>query len=869
MLAGSCSVLWPIAIFFGIVPCSTERAWSTDASEECKSSRRSESMPIPDRAESLLQLVHRRQLTAGTVDDGDVQALAVYEDTVDPSCQLGSHCATGMPEQRGACVHPGLSDRLYECWDICNQKHKPEEYLTGDSHFDKQFAEAVRIVRSGGYMYMSCESVTNAQAAFDVSGTLNFVKKALEAAEEARLVTRAAVLEARDLANASNEKRTEAAEVMQEAATAEANALKEARKAMKAVEKLAGQKAEQEAEELEEKRAIALAKSEEAVTKLKRQQELEAAAKEAEEAAINATVTVNIVQPQPYIEAVSEAEAAAVNGTANTTQPQQGSNSTITAIVNGTNNATLNITVNSTIETAVDVTVTQNQANLTEGAEQDSANLTDSDVDTRSNLTNVSKELANLTESDVDLQANLTNASKETSNKTMANRGISGNRTVIRNETQPNVTGDVRNETQPNVTGDVPEVIDCSPMAFAKLKDKLHHEEALALAAMRKEVQKGAEATNSSEAASEAQEKAKAAGNSSEEFREAKEKQAEAAKKTAEYKEATYEKMKAVASVKRTFAELKRKELTSKLLEHQAVDQKLSKRQVQVKKAEWQAQEAVRLEDDAAENLTEFAARQRAELDTLSEMEQRLAVEAEVAEATSQEAAANATEAELEEIAARAAAEEAARNAGQEGMEVCIWKPDPSCLRYFEYKGQNYTDCIDLDFTTPWCSPDAIFDGQVVFCLRSCHRESGISASEDIEMLPNLTVVPESGSTAPLNETGMQSVVDLHSIAEMEVFIVRVVVMNGLKIVNATGLMLESMKFINADNGTRNNESFATLKEDIDESASLGHVPEAWCGTSILVEHPEGTGLKSWGRAAPATHAELEKLGTSVLHEHV
>lgn len=629
MLLNSCLVIPLIVMCAG--PCFASKSAAAETHQECRSFGVSESAPVPTRAESLLQLVHLRTLATESI--GDTKATKVYDDVLDPSCEVGRHCAAGMPEQRGACVHPGFGDTPTECWDICNEGHSPEDYLTGDPEFDELFADAVRQVRSGNYRHMTCDSLVDSKAKFDVSGTMQEVKKALEAAEEARLVTRAAAIEAKDLVNASKEKRTEAAEVMQEAATAEANALAEARKAMQAIQKLADQKAEQEAEELEEKKLRAEAKAEDAAAKLERTRELENAAKDAEEAAMNAT-----------LKEATDAEEAASNATMK----------------------------------EVNATKTDVEAEDTLQAEEDEG------------------------------------------------------------------------------------------AAVAEIKARLKREEAQALEATRKEEEKAAEAAAAVEAAAKAAAAAKQGlenqvngtlkGNSSE----AKVKQAEAVKKNVEAKKASHTAKKALVAAKRTQADLEKAKLQGKIIEHKAVIERVSKLEADLEKAE------------------NVAVRLRAELDAEKEVERQLAGGVKEAEAAARLAEMQAAEAEVDEIAAEAAVEEAVKG-----------------------------------------------------------------AEEEVLIQPNL--VNHTGATAPLNETGIQAVAALKSIAEMEVFVVRVVLKLKLKVINSTGLLLESEKLNNAEDLRKQNKSFAVLEEDINRTMFFPG-SNAWIGSPILVDHPDGPDLNRWGR---------------------
>jgi len=647
--------------------CSAPRERSAGMEQECWSVGDSEAIPIPARAESLLQLAQFRASTSDLVSQGNSRTSTVYDDAVDLSCKVGKHCATGMPEPRGACVNPGFGQTSNQCWDICNDKHSPEEYLTGDPGFDTEFANAVRHVRSGNYMHLSCDALAHSEAKFDVSGTINEVRKALEAAEEARLVTRAAAIEAKDLVNASKEKRTMAAEVMQEAATAEANALAEARKAMQAIEKLAGQKAEEEAEESE-------AKAEEAAAKLERQRELEVAAKDAEEAAINATL-------------------------------------------NTTLNETLNETLNATLNETLKVNVT----------------------------------------------------SEDSESQTVAELKAKGNESVAEgNESEGNET--VAELAEGNET-------------VAELKAKLEREEAHAMKAMREETEKAAEAAAAIEAATRAREATKVPDppNSrplqvnctfNESKIEAKAKRAEARQKNVEARVATHEAKKAVVSAKKTLAELEKAKLQAKMMEYEAVLGRVAKLEAELEKAE---------------NAT---ARLRDELEAEREVADELAEVLKEAEAAARVAEMQVADAEVEEIAAEAAVEEAAK---------------------------------------------------------------GVGEMEPNTTLVNQTVVNDTGATAPLNETGIQAVISLQSLAEMEVFIVRVVTKFKLKILNATGLLLESDKLINAVNLMKQNRSFAVLEEDINQTLYWGPRAGAWVGTPIVVDHPEGPDLKKWGRRVAKT----------------
>merc|ERR1719487_77204 len=80
-----------------------------------------------------------------------------YADVVDKDCTVGSSChAGGIPIARGVCVAKAGGDN--QCWDICNLRHVPTDFQTGNIMVDAKIHDSVEAIRSGKIPSVTCNT---------------------------------------------------------------------------------------------------------------------------------------------------------------------------------------------------------------------------------------------------------------------------------------------------------------------------------------------------------------------------------------------------------------------------------------------------------------------------------------------------------------------------------------------------------------------------------------------------------------------------------------------------------------------------------------------------------------------------------------
>mmetsp|Transcript_156201 Transcript_156201/g.277110 ORF Transcript_156201/g.277110 Transcript_156201/m.277110 type:complete len:689 (+) Transcript_156201:62-2128(+) len=96
-------------------------------------------------------------LNSGEADSAK-QASEVFADAVDPSCTPGLGCNLKdsiSPNRSVLCVR---SSERHECWDVCNTRHSPEDYQTGNILMDLEIQKSVKDARAGAFETIKCPS---------------------------------------------------------------------------------------------------------------------------------------------------------------------------------------------------------------------------------------------------------------------------------------------------------------------------------------------------------------------------------------------------------------------------------------------------------------------------------------------------------------------------------------------------------------------------------------------------------------------------------------------------------------------------------------------------------------------------------------
>jgi len=109
----------------------------------------------PSRGRTLQGLVVN---DAASTNSSDAQL--AFDDASDADCTLGRNCTGGgmVPAARGLCVTAGTALRtINECWDVCQPKHKPTDYVIGeDTAVNSGMSGLVAQVRAGMNSFVQC-----------------------------------------------------------------------------------------------------------------------------------------------------------------------------------------------------------------------------------------------------------------------------------------------------------------------------------------------------------------------------------------------------------------------------------------------------------------------------------------------------------------------------------------------------------------------------------------------------------------------------------------------------------------------------------------------------------------------------------------
>jgi len=135
-------------------------------------------------------------------------------------------------------------------------------------------------------------------------------------------------------------------------------------------------------------------------------------------------------------------------------------------------------------------------------------------------------------------------------------------------------------------------------------------------------------------------------------------------------------------------------------------------------------------------------------------------------------------------------------------VEHCTWQPSPRCVGFSQYKGVEYTGCIEENYPTPWCSTDRVHKDSWETCIRVCRTANGSVApvpEAPVPRIPEDAVEPcqrhqgeeddTLGSSVTLGEVGFKSVAETGSASDMKRFVCRVVEGIGCRVTDPSGLM--------------------------------------------------------------------------------
>lgn len=179
---------------------------------------------------------------------------------------------------------------------------------------------------------------------------------------------------------------------------------------------------------------------------------------------------------------------------------------------------------------------------------------------------------------------------------------------------------------------------------------------------------------------------------------------------------------------------------------------------------------------------------------------------------------------------------------------MCKWQPNEACVDSFEYKGLQYSSCVEQDYPTPWCSLDKVHRGSFAVCTQVCGG-AAIGAPVAPVPQPPAPPVPEPvsppqppapplpkpvvpvpaesqdssspcyrkdteddlvGSSVTLDEVGYKIVATAGSTTDIKRFICRVVSSIACKVVDRSALMDFAPQYIGPVTETKNYKHLKT-----------------------------------------------------------
>lgn len=168
-------------------------------------------------------------------------------------------------------------------------------------------------------------------------------------------------------------------------------------------------------------------------------------------------------------------------------------------------------------------------------------------------------------------------------------------------------------------------------------------------------------------------------------------------------------------------------------------------------------------------------------------------------------------------------------------QQLCTWKPKPECAEAFEYKGVEYTGCIEQDHPTPWCSRNRVHQGEWETCTRVCSSASDVVPvrRQEPERIP--TPVSSSdpcdrhpdaendiiGNSVTLDEAGYKIAAAADSPVNMKRYVCRVIGSIGCRAVDLSALMA----FVPYYSGSVSHQTHRRLEAEL---TTLCHAGGKW-----------------------------------------
>lgn len=173
---------------------------------------------------------------------------------------------------------------------------------------------------------------------------------------------------------------------------------------------------------------------------------------------------------------------------------------------------------------------------------------------------------------------------------------------------------------------------------------------------------------------------------------------------------------------------------------------------------------------------------------------------------------------------------------------VCTWQQKQECQATFEYRGVNYSGCINVDHPTPWCSHNRVHKGDWSTCTKVCSspvppqplppqpvpsqpvpsQPVPITVTEDPCTRHPEAENDEIGATVTLDEPGYNTAALSHSPINMKRFICRVIAKLNCKVNDGTALIGFVPFYYVVGEGTIVTETYAHLESELSILCNAG-----------------------------------------------